>query len=242
MHSTKTRRTKSDSTTPNGDMQALLGLVRRMARRMIRRLPASVQLDDLVSAGHEGLAHAISVYDPALGVPFSTFVRNRIGWAMLNHLRGQDTMPRAKRRLSRTLARSEQELIARLGREPTEAEKAAELGISVELYRRWASQCAEHQIVSLEGDDDRYCAYEPKDPGPDPECQYIEADLRQHMWSVVETLPERQRQVLHMYYGQGMKLRQVASELGVTVSRACQVRSAAQQQLTLAMQQPVAKA
>lgn len=216
-------------------MQELLLLVRRIARRMSRRLPASVHIDDLISAGHEGLAQAIHSYDASRGVPFSTHVRHRIAWAMLTHLRQLDTLSPSSRRRQKTLARTEQSLTARLGRQPTETEIAEDLGISVELYRRWMAQVAEPHVVSLQVEDDSGAGYEPADPGPDPETMLLEKDKQARMWSAVGSLPARQRDVLQMYYGRGMKLAQVASALGVTTSRACQVKTLAHARLRSAM-------
>lgn len=216
-------------------MQELLILVRRIARKMSRRLPASVHVDDLISAGHEGLAQAIHTYDESRGVPFSTHVRHRIAWAMLTHLRQLDTLSPSSRRRQRALARAEQSLTARLGRQPIEAEIAENLGISVELYRRWTAQVAEPHVVSLQADNDNGTGCEPADPGPDPEAMLLEKDKQDRMWSAVSNLPARQRDVLQMYYGRGMKLAQVASVLGVTTSRACQVKTLAHARLRSAM-------
>src|SRR5580658_11164329 len=124
--------------------------VRLVARKIHERLPDSVTLDDLLSAGVVGLIHAIDNFDPDQNVKLRTYAEYRIRGAILDSLRASDWAPRMKRKLARTLeaglARAEQ----RWGRAPEEAEIAAELNMPVEEYRTKLSEVAALDIGELE--------------------------------------------------------------------------------------------
>jgi RNA polymerase sigma factor FliA len=223
------------STTPAWGGQAnareLLELVRRLARRLHRRVPSSVHVDDLISAGNEGLVQAMRSFDASRGVAFSTFARHRIMGAMLDHLQQVDTLSRTHRRRQKSVERCRRTLATRLGREPIEAEVAAELGVSIARYRRWTQQSRDLHIVSLHGRGDESSAPEPADPAPDPEEVFAASDARSRVWAAVESLPTKQRAVMQMYYMRDMTLTQVGAALGVTESRACQLKSEATSRL-----------
>ena len=78
-------------------------LVRRLAHQMIAKLPANVELDDLIQVGMIGLSDALSRFDASQGVQFETFAPQRIRGAMLDGLRGSDWMSRGDRRQQRAI-------------------------------------------------------------------------------------------------------------------------------------------
>jgi RNA polymerase sigma factor FliA len=215
------------------ELRELLAFVRRLARRMCRRLPSSVAVDDMVSAGNEGLVQALRSFDDARGVRFTTFARHRIVGAMLDELQRIDTMSRTARRRQRRLEACAAGLTARLGREPREAELAAAVGLPIDRYRKWKEQARETRIVYLShgGDGDDRRPHELPDPGPDPETLLADSDLRARVRSAMDELPVRHREVVRMYFEQEMTLTQVGAVLGVTESRACQLKSQATRSL-----------
>ena len=106
-------------------------LVRRLAHQMIAKLPANVELDDLIQVGMIGLSDALSRFDAAQGVQFETFATQRIRGAMLDELRGSDWMSRGDRRQQRSIEAAVRTLEQRHGRAPSEGEIAAEMGLKL---------------------------------------------------------------------------------------------------------------
>src|SRR6187402_695249 len=110
-------------------------LVRRLAHQMIAKLPANVELDDLIQVGMIGLSDALSRFDAAQGVQFETFATQRIRGAMLDELRGNDWMSRGDRRNQRSIEAAVHKLEQHFGRAPNEGEIARELGLSLAQYQ-----------------------------------------------------------------------------------------------------------
>ena len=106
-------------------------LVRRLAHQMIARLPANVELDDLIQVGMIGLTDALTRFDVKQGVQFETFATQRIRGAMLDELRGNDWMSRGDRRHQRSIETAVHKLEQRHGRAPSESEIAREMGLSL---------------------------------------------------------------------------------------------------------------
>ncbi|MEY2654139.1 MAG: hypothetical protein RLZZ524_1167, partial [Pseudomonadota bacterium] len=142
------------------DVNALLKqyspLVRRLAHQMIAKLPANVEIDDLIQVGMIGLTDALSRFDSGQGVQFETFATQRIRGAMLDELRGTDWMSRGNRKHQRDIEGAVHRLEQRLGRTPQESEIAKELGITLEQYQDLLNKVRGTQLIYLEdigGDD-----------------------------------------------------------------------------------------
>ena len=181
--------------------------VRLIARKIHERLPDSVTLDDLLSAGVLGLIHAIDNFDPTQNVKLRTYAEYRIRGAILDSLRACDWAPRMKRKLARTLEAGLQKAEQRLGRVPEEAEIALELGMPVEEYRTKLSEVAALDIGELEFLRDeretpillKYVSTPDEDsPGAAAgESRTGEADLKR----AIERIPvARRRTVLSLYF------------------------------------------
>ena len=140
--------------------QAVQPLVRRLAHQMIAKLPANVELDDLIQVGMIGLSDALSRFDAAQGVQFETFATQRIRGAMLDELRGNDWMSRGDRRHQRSIEAAVHKLEQRFGRAPSEGEIAREMGLPLTEYQELLGKVRGTQLVYLEdmsgddGDDD----------------------------------------------------------------------------------------
>src|SRR5207247_2559566 len=117
-------------------------LVRRLAHQMIAKLPANVEIDDLIQVGMIGLTDALSRFDAQQGVQFETFATQRIRGAMLDELRGADWMSRGTRKQQRSIESAVRTLEQKLGRAPHESEIAKEMGVSLAEYQELLARCA----------------------------------------------------------------------------------------------------
>lgn len=216
-------------------------MVRRVASQMIAKLPANVELDDLVQAGMIGLFEALSRYQADHGAQFETFAMQRVRGAMLDELRGADWMPRSVRRNQRAIDGAIRGAEQRHGRAPTEREVAAELGLAVDEYQKLLCDARGAQLVSLDdfgdgGEDgflDRHRCDAGDDFDADPGKMLRDGRFRDALARAIEDLPEREQLVMGMYYEQEMNLREIGAVLGVTESRISQLHSQAVARLRL---------
>lgn len=207
-------------------------LVRRLAHQMIAKLPANVELDDLIQVGLIGLTDALSRFDTAQGVQFETFATQRIRGAMLDELRGGDWMSRGTRRQQREIESAVHKLEQRLGRAPQESEIAAEMGLPLAEYQELLGKVRGTQLVYLEdmsgddGDDD-YLDRHVADAAANPMAMLQDHRMREALVLAITNLPEREGYVMSMYYEHDMNLKEIAAVLKVTESRVCQLHSQA---------------
>ena len=205
-------------------------LVRRLAHQMIAKLPANVEIDDLIQVGMIGLTDALSRFDAAQGVQFETFATQRIRGAMLDELRGTDWMSRGSRKQQRSIEAAVHRLEQKLGRAPQESEIAAEMGISLTEYQELLGKVRGTQLVYLEdmsgddGDND-YLDRHVGDEAANPLAQLQDQRMREALIAAIKTLPEREQYVMSMYYEHDMNLKAIAAVLKVTESRVCQLHS-----------------
>lgn len=206
-------------------------LVRRLAHYMMAKLPASVEVDDLIQVGLIGLADALSRFESSQGVQFETFATQRIRGAMLDELRGNDWMSRGSRKNQKDIETSIRQLEHRLGRSPAESEIAAEMGLSLTEYQDMLNKVRGTQLVYLEDmnrsgeDDDGYLDRHVADVDADPLNLLRNQRLRESLVQAIKSLPEREQYVMSMYYEQDMNLKEIAQVLDVTESRVCQLHS-----------------
>jgi RNA polymerase sigma factor for flagellar operon FliA len=205
-------------------------LVRRLAHQMIAKLPANVELDDLIQVGMIGLNDALTRFDVAQGVQFETFATQRIRGAMLDELRGSDWMSRGNRRQQRSIEAAVHKLEQKLGRAPIEGEIAKEMGMSLADYQDLLGKVRGTQLVYLEdmsgddGDDD-YLDRHVTDGETNPLAMLQDRRMREALVEAIKNLPEREQYVMSMYYEHDLNLKEIAAVLGVTESRVCQLHS-----------------
>ncbi len=207
-------------------------LVRRVAAQMIAKLPANVELDDMVQAGMIGLVDALSRYQPDQGAQFETFAMQRIRGAMLDELREADWLPRSVRRNQRTIETAIRRLEQRHKRQPSETEVAEELGMPIEQYQHMLGEARGSQLVYLDefsdqDSEDGFLERFKIDAENDPSMMLRDDRFRDALIEAVEDLPERERMVMGMYYEQEMNLKEIGAVLGVTESRISQLHSQA---------------
>jgi RNA polymerase sigma factor for flagellar operon FliA len=214
------------------NVEQFVPLVKRMAHHLLARLPASVQVDDLVQAGMLGLMDAAGRFEEGQGAQFETYASQRIKGAMLDELRANDWMPRGVRRAQRDIEKAIGKLEHRLGRAPTEPEVAKEMKLSLAEYQTMLADARGAQLIHFDGQDDgddsdpfldRHLA----DASGDPLTQVRDARFRTALIGAIDVLPEREKMLMGLYYEQELNFREIAAILGVTESRVCQLHSQA---------------
>ena len=208
------------------------GLVHKLAHHMMAKLPASVEVDDLIQVGMIGLTEALARYEPSQGVQFETFASQRIRGAMLDELRDSDWMSRGSRKMQKDIEHAVQRLEQRLHRVPKESEIAEEMGMSLPDYQQALAKVRGTQLVYLEdmagrGDEEDHFLdrYLPTDAQADPQALLGDQRMRAALVGAINKLPEREQYVMSMYYEHDMNLKEIAAVLGVTESRVCQLHS-----------------
>lgn len=205
-----------------------LPLVRRQALSLQLKLPACVELDDLIQAGTIGLLDALKRFDANQGASFATFASQRIRGAMLDELRSRDWVPRRVRRNARALDETLRLLEQRLGRAPEEREIAAAMGIDLAEYRQLLLDANGSQMVALdEMGEDEIDAVSATSQALSPFAELAEGRDRERLIKAIEALPEREKLLLALYYQEDLNLKEIGAVLGVSESRVCQLHSQA---------------
>ena len=203
-------------------------MVRRVAAQLIARLPANVEMDDLVQAGMIGLFDALSRFQSDQGAQFETFAMQRVRGAMLDELRGADWLPRSVRRNQREIESAIRRLEQRLHRPPAEREIAAELGLELEAYQAMLADSRGAQLVSMDDlDPDEGAAERAGEPSVSPLEMLGDDRFRSALAAQIERLPERERLIMSLYYEQELNLKEIGAVLGVTESRVSQLHTQA---------------
>jgi RNA polymerase sigma factor for flagellar operon FliA len=206
-------------------------LVRRLAHHMIAKLPPSVEVDDLIQVGMIGLTEAIARFEPAQGVQFETFASQRIRGAMIDELREGDWMSRGSRKSQKDIEQAVHRLQQKLHRAPLESEIAKELGMELADYQHLLAKVRGTQLVYLEDisgrddDEEGFLDRHMGDEEADPSALLQDHRMRMALVAAIKVLPEREQQIMSMYYEHDMNLKEIAAVLGVTESRICQLHS-----------------
>ncbi|SDE21531.1 RNA polymerase sigma factor WhiG [Streptomyces prasinopilosus] len=209
-------------------------LVKYVAGRVSVGLPPNVDQADFVSSGVFGLIDAIEKFDVEREIKFETYAITRIRGAMIDELRALDWIPRSVRQKARKVERAYATLEARLRRTPTESEVAGEMGIAVDELHAVFSQLSLANVVALEellhagGDGgDRLSLMDTlEDTAADNPVEVAEdRELRRFLARAINTLPEREKTVVTLYYYEGLTLAEIGHVLGVTESRVSQIHT-----------------
>lgn len=197
-----------------------LPLVRRVAFRLARRLPSSIDVGDLIGSGSEGLLKAVESYDPERYPRFEAYAEMRIRSSIYDELRSLDAMTRHGRRRMQEVAAAIRKLEAALGRPPEENEVAAALGMELEDYQRLCGELARGPALARIG------AIEPDDVESgetDAASMLGDAELKRELALAIARLSSRMQQVLALYYQEECTQAEIGAILGVTESRVCQI-------------------
>ncbi len=207
-------------------------LIKFIAQKIAIRLPSNIELDDLISSGVIGLMDAIEKYDPSRDNKFKTYAEFRIRGAILDELRAQDWVPRSVRDKAKMLDRTFVELENDLGRSPTEEEVAARLDITIEEFHDLVNQVRPVSLLSI----DEAATFSSVDKksilnlleGCKLNSPYMQLNLkavRDALTRAIESLPERQRLVVSLYYYEDLNLKEIGKVLRVTESRVSQLHA-----------------
>lgn len=211
-------------------------LVRRLALQLIAKLPASVELDDMIQAGMLGLLDAANRYQDDQGAQFETYASQRIRGAMLDELRANDWLSRGLRQSSRKIDAAVQALEQKLARPPSEREIALSMQLSLEDYQHLLQEIHGSQLVYYEdcesgGNENSFLDQQNGDgdhgAANDPLQRMLESDMRHMLVEAIASMPERERLLLSLYYEKEMNLREIGAVLEVSQSRVCQLHSQA---------------
>jgi RNA polymerase sigma factor for flagellar operon FliA len=199
-------------------------LVKRIAYHLAGRLPANVEVHDLIQAGMVGLLEAATNYASDRGASFETYAGIRIRGAMIDALRKQDWAPRSVHRKAREAAAAIREIEASEGREARDVEIAERMGLSIEEYHRVVQDAVGCQLASV---DEITEANEIADREADPFGDLQQGALREALAEAIAKLPERERLVMSMYYDDELNLKEIGAVLNVSESRVCQLHGQA---------------
>lgn len=204
-------------------------LVRREALRLQVRLPASVELDDLIQAGSIGFLNAIDNFEPKKGIALPAWITQRVRWTLIDELREQDWASRRVRSNERDVAGAIQRIEQQNGRAATESEIAAELNVSLSDYRHILAETNGSKLCSLEelqetlGDN----LEQPNAQNAelDPEQLLASRSVTSQVGEEIKKLPQREQLLLSLYYQQEFNMKEVSMILGVTETRVSQLHS-----------------
>jgi RNA polymerase sigma factor FliA len=210
-------------------------LVKYVASRVASGLPSSVDQHDLVSYGMFGLIDALEKFEPGRGNKFETYAIPRIKGAIIDELRAMDWVPRSVRFKARELEKAQADLEAMLKRQPTEEELADRLGMNRRELHEMVSQIsfvsvlALDEVVSAGSDRGESVALIDTlaDKGLDPTWGLESQETRGMLAAAINSLSEREKIVVTLYYFEGLTLAEIGEILGVTESRVCQIHTKA---------------
>ncbi len=216
-------------------------LVKYVASRVATGLPASVEQADLVSYGMFGLIDALEKFELARGNKFETYAIPRIKGAIIDELRAMDWVPRSVRFKAREIERAYSDLESMLKRAPTEKEVAARLGFTLtELHEvinqiSFVSVLALDELMSVGSDRGEQVSLLDTlaDKGSDVSMGLEGQETRGLLAAAINSLSEREKIVVTLYYFEGLTLAEIGEILGVTESRVCQIHTKAVNQLRL---------
>ncbi|MGB2693885.1 MAG: FliA/WhiG family RNA polymerase sigma factor [Dehalococcoidia bacterium] len=203
-----------------------------------------MQYEDMVSCGMQGLIEAFHAFDPTRGAKFSTYALPRIRGAILDALRAAHPLPRSLQKFSSDLERASAELHVKLGRSPTKIELAKQMGLSQKDFLSTLRTSNIH-VVSLDGlaetavngNTEKLWEMADDDPSVDPDAMAEDTMVRRKLHQAVEQLPERERTIVNLYYMQARSLKSIGRALGISESRASQLRHRAIRRLRTALNQ-----
>jgi len=211
-------------------------LVKRLAFQLKARLPASVEVDDLIQAGMIGLLDAITRFETDRGAQFETYAIQRIRGSMLDELRSSDWLPRGIRQSMRKIEAAIEALQQHLGRPPSDKEVAKQLKMTLAEYQDVLFESSGHQLIyyddfhDAEGKEHFLDTFASAISG-DPLSRLLQDDFRLAVIKAIDALPEREKLLLSLYYEQELNLKEVGAVIGVSESRVSQLHTQAMARL-----------
>ena len=204
-------------------------LVRQEALRLHKRLPASVELDDLIQAGSIGFLSAVESFDPKKGVTLTAWISQRVKWALLDELRESDWVPRRVRTHTREIVALIQQIEQEKGGEATEAEIAERMGVSLQEFQQMLADNNASQMYSVDELQENYAdSWETSDEENEqlnPLNDAVRQNLMERITEHIQVIPEREQVLLQLYYLQDLNMKEIGLILGITETRVSQLHS-----------------
>ncbi|CAH5650735.1 RNA polymerase sigma factor FliA, partial [Enterobacter cloacae] len=215
-------------------------LVRQEALRLHKRLPASVELDDLIQAGSIGFLSAVESFDPKKGVTLTAWIAQRVKWALLDELRESDWVPRRVRTHTREIVALIQQIEQEKGGEATEAEIAGRMGVSLQEFQQMLADNNTSQMYSVDELQENYAdSWETSDEENEqlnPLNDAVRQNLMERITEHIQVIPEREQVLLQLYYLQDLNMKEIGLILGITETRVSQLHSLAVKRLRSRME------
>lgn len=210
---------------PEALVRAHMALVRKIAWHVHGRVASAIEIEDLVQIGMVALVEAANGFEDR-GHAFATYATVRIRGAMIDHLRRQAAICRSAMARRRDLAAARKTLEGRLGRAPTDAEMAEEMGLDAAGYRALVD---DSQAVHQDSLDEVYSDHSMwfADLEETAETALEKVGLKAAIAEAIRTLPEREAMVLQLYFVEEMNLEEIGATLNVGAARICQIKKAA---------------
>ena len=242
------RRRKPRRRVSDAELEQLVKDYMPLVRHAVNRIAVGsssagiLQYEDMVSCGVQGLIEAFHSFDPNRGAKFSTYALPRIRGAILDALRAAHPLPRSLQKFSSDMDAASAQLHTRLGRSPTKAEIAKTMGLSQKDFLN-TLRTSSIRVVSLDGlaetavngNIEKLWELADEDPSIDPDTRAQDTMVRQMLQEAVELLPERERTIVNLYYMRAHSLKSIGKALGISESRASQLRHRAIRRLRTAL-------
>jgi len=221
-------------TTRDELIMSHLPLVKFLVGRISAKLPPHLDQQDLLSVAVVGLITAAERFDPGRGILFKTFAEKRIMGSIMDELRAQDWLPRTLREKYKRLEHEFSVLEQKLGRNPSSEEVAAAMGMDLEKYFQLVEEVHSLSFMSLDDfqeDDDGgafgFLHFLSDNGVENPQNQIMAKQLLHSLGEAIESLPEKERIVITLYYYEELNLKEIGEVLGLTESRISQLHSQA---------------
>ena len=214
------------SCKPKGEdlVMAHLGLVKRVALHLKARIPAFMELDELIQVGMIGLLEASRAFDPVKGIEFENFAHSRVRGAMLDEVRRLSFLPRSAVAFNKEHNTTVHALAAELGRTPTQAEIAEYMGKDLEEFHKERGKAKRFETYSMEVVTEEVMTIA-DDSSQQPDVIVEEAQFMDAVTDAIAQLPEREQLVMQLYYVEEFNLKEIGETLGVSESRVSQILS-----------------
>ena len=217
---------------PQGEELVLahLGMVKRVALHLKARVPAYMELDELIQVGMMGLLEASRVFDASKGVDFENFAHSRVRGAMLDEVRRLSFLPRSAVAFNKSHNETLHALASELGRAPTQAEIAEYMGKELEDFQKELGKARRFETYSLEVVTEEVMGIA-DDASRQPDVMVEEAEFMKAVTDAIASLPEREQLVMQLYYVEELNLKEIGEVLEVSESRVSQILSSAVKKL-----------
>lgn len=207
-----------------------LPLVKHIVNKIADSVRSREDYDDLISAGTVGLVKAARSFDPGRDVAFKTYAYIRIRGAVIDELRSRSFTPAAMFAVLRRIEAAHQRLAGQMGRQPTDAELAAETDLPVEKLYKTFEEARRAHFLSIHGMGDGRSPMRslvPPDQGPGPDVTAERNELSRRLAEAIRELPDRDRKILLLYYDRDLTMKETAQVLEITESRVSQLHASA---------------